>query len=229
MIRFHSSVVVGLGMALLGAGLTLFAPTPAATQVAATNVLVTNTTSQLVPVAVQGTPTVRIHPSYNQVQLAPTGNLVRSAQSGSWNVGIAATGNVVRVGNTKTSPIPTYEARDAQTPFQATLANGGSLTVPTGKRLVIEYVGLSGWVVGGGTYYQAQLTTTAGGVASVHLLSYQNVGTPAGYNEKDYSGGNATRIYADPGKLVTFAAYVSGTYDAHSMLASLSGYLVPYP
>lgn len=61
-------------------------------------------------------------------------------------------------------------------------------------------------------------------------MGYQNVGTNTGstYSYTFFQGGNATRIYADPGTnvIVNF-----GTYNGRNphVEVSISGYLLPSP
>ncbi len=221
---------------LIGAGLALFSPRTAQSQ-GAQSVVVTNTTSQPIPVSKSGAwsvginniPTVKLDPTLNTVKLDATTNTVKSAQSGAWTVGLNTAANTVRIVNAKTSPVPNYNARDAMTPFQATLYNGQLFTVPTGKRLVIEYVGVNAWVYGGATFYSFSLTTTAGGVRSFHALGAQSAGIPSGTTFNSYSGGNATRIYADANTTVAFSAGTAGVVEGENSFATFSGYTVPYP
>src|SRR5579864_3141634 len=92
------------------------------------NVLVTNGTSQPVPVGIQGTP------------------VMNAKQYGAWSATIA--GNV-RVTNTNSIPIPVAGMIE-KLPFRQTLTLGttdgayGSnlnvVTVPAGRRLIIDYL-----------------------------------------------------------------------------------------
>jgi hypothetical protein len=143
-------------------------------------------------------------------------------------VGLTAAGNVVRVGNTKTTPVPTYDARDAQTPFQVSLANGASLTVPAGKRLVIEYVGVWAYTEAGAIAYAPTLNTQVEGVSRPHTFGLENTGTSSAGNLTFFHSGQATRLYADPGTTVSWwtSSYNGPLYGSQ---ATLSGYLVAYP
>lgn len=177
---------------------------PEAKQAEGKDVLVTNTSSQAVPVAVQGTPTV----------------------------GLATGANAVTVANPGTAPVPTYNARDAMEPFQAFLFNGGNgnaFTVPAGKRLVIEYAGVWGQVKGG-VLYSPAIRTTVGDVTQFHHLSFeQSTFVPSpGSGLTRYEGSNTVRIYADPGTRVDFIVLNEGGSNISGEV-SLSGYLVPVP
>jgi hypothetical protein len=94
----------------------------------ASSVVVANTTSQPVPTTVQGTPNVR------------------SLQGGTWSVYLLGS-PTLRVNNAPSAPVPVSDTRDKQ-PFQqayfgqindgAFVAQAGAVTVPAGKRLVID-------------------------------------------------------------------------------------------
>lgn len=217
---------------LIGAGMALFSPRTANSQ-APQSVVVTNTATQPVPVSKSGTwnvgvsGTVKLDATVNTVKLDATTNTVKSAQSGLWNVGLTSAGNTVRVGNAKTSPVPVYNVRDAQTPFQANFyASPGFIEVPAGKRLVIEYVGIRAHGNEGAVYYAPAIETTTGGQTTRHYLGLQFTRAINGY--AFFESGQTTRLYADPGTSVRYQIEPYNTTIINSE-ASISGYLVPYP
>lgn len=223
MIRFQAWAAGCL--ILIGAGLALFSPGRANSQ-AAQSVLVTNTTTQPVPVSKSGAWNVGIS-GVPTVKLDATTNTVKSAQSGLWNVGITAAGNTVRVGNAKTSPVPVYDARDAQTPFHAALNySQPSVVVPSGKRLVIEYIGLYAAGEEIMTFYRPTISTTTGGLKVGHYINAQftRVSNAVAF----FHSSQATRLYADPNTAVSFSIDAYGGV-AYYQEATVSGYLVPYP
>jgi hypothetical protein len=132
----------------------------------------------------------------------------------------------VLVSNPRTAPVPTYDARDGMEPYQRSIHSGDTLTVPAGKRLVIEHVSLFGENDGGNIYF-LWLFTIAGGTSAVHYLSYEFV-TISPDGSRRFTGSNATRIYADPNTTVEFNHSSDSGVDK-VVLATLSGYLVPVP
>ena len=124
------------------------------------------------------------------------------------NTPLPVTGTV-SVSNLGSNPLPVRDVDNpARQPFQATLeeppvgAPPRVVTVPAGKRLVIEYVSAN--VIAGdlqcGAPPRYALTTTAAGVAQAHFFYPEftgNVGS-AGNVSRRYGLSQQTRIYADP-------------------------------
>ena len=105
-------------------------------------------------------------------------------------------------------PLPVDVTNPPPVPFQTHLCTFGSpipnctdtLTVPAGKRLVIEYVSgscISSLVT---TAHSLHINTHVGGVLSDHRAFIQFIAADA--TLKSYAIAQQTRIYADPGTTV---------------------------
>jgi hypothetical protein len=189
-----------------------------------------------------GGPTVTIDQA--QLPLPVQGSLevkgtVATTQSGPWNVGIG--------GNSASSPLFTRDADNpARRPFQTALCNAenflggsavchdpGTYTVPSDRRLVIEFVSGSCSTIGssgagslnGLNSLTLQLETTAGGtnVAS-HIF-------PPAIFLGQISLAHQTRIYADPGTTVEFfmGAAVGPSPFSIDCTITISGYTITPP
>lgn len=132
------------------------------------------------------------------------------------------------VANPTSRPVPTDDVNEpAFQPFQATLfphsSNSNeatdSLTVPAGKRLVIEYYSSQPQDLSGGAAGMV-LTTTAGG-SFVQYIVYVNANTTNQVNQ-------AARIYADPGSTVEAFAFNANASSCAGFV-SVSGHLVNVP
>ena len=134
----------------------------------------------------------------------------------------------VTVVNPTTSPVPTADVNEAALqPFQATLfphsSNSNEATdtvsVPAGKRLVIEYYSSQPQDLSGGAAGMV-LTTTAGGTF-VSYIVYVNADTTNQVNQ-------TTRIYADPGTTVEAFAFNANATSCAGFV-TISGHLVNLP
>lgn len=165
---------------------------------------------------------------------------VNAQQAGAWTVGIDAGKNTVRVANTVANPIPvSVVGGPAQQPFQMTgamsvFAGGPSsgteqvLTVPEGKRFVIESVSALADIPAGESIQLMFLTNTnnsPSGNSAYHMIALTPQGTFGGNtiltaNHKTLIFG-AGRIYfrARP-------TWVSGSGSASVVF---SGYLENLP
>jgi len=148
----------------------------------------------------------------------------------------------VTVVNTTANPVPVTITNSPapDTPFQASLCyNAGdtytcagwpsSLTVPAGKRLVVEFVS-GGCRVDGttGTIESVILRTYVGPVPPVvHHMTLTPVSPPV-QTENKYTFTQQTRIYADPETEVVFSP-VSSTMEPHRCFVTISGHLVTAP
>jgi len=141
----------------------------------------------------------------------------------------------VSVVNTASEPVPTFDVDSrARQPFQEVLvkilnpgeANGGSsLTVPAGKRLVIEHVTADA-IAPSGQGLWLSIVTTIGGNADFrefHLVVHPSqipflriVSQPL-------------RAFANPGTLVTASVKRFDTTGQASVSFTISGYLVDMP
>jgi hypothetical protein len=122
---------IGVSLFLVAAfAIITLAGTRSASQ-AASNVLVTNTTSQAVPVAVQGTPNVR------------------SLQGGTWSVYLLGS-PTLRINNAPSAPVPTQPSADKQAVMMsdtfglAAGSAGDTKQFPNnyGKRLMVDAVSI---------------------------------------------------------------------------------------
>jgi hypothetical protein len=177
------------------------------------NVKVVNTSREPVPTTVQ-----------NAVKLA-TDNIV----------GINPSSNTVQVGNSESNPALVRNVEDARQPFQQMLdfdfADGQitrsvSLSIPSGKRLVIEYASASLGVGQGQAIVHIEINTTVEGVSAGHFLMAASQGTGAGGNGV-FGASQQMRVYADDGLFVNVQRNNgSGTAGGR---VTLSGYLVDLP
>ena len=156
-----SYLIAASAIGLLAGTITLSLPRggKAAPSIEA-NVKVINTSSNPVPVSLQG----------------EAGLTVQAQQSGSWNVGISGTPTVT-VANSAQSPLFVRDVdAPGRNPFQTsqnilftTVSGTAFFTVPDGKVTVIEHVSMSGAVESGGTV-QAFVTCFDGADEVRHSL-----------------------------------------------------------
>jgi hypothetical protein len=125
------------------------------------------------------------------------------------------------------SPIPVHDVDNvAQEPFHAAFTDAVPLTVPSGKRLVIEHVsGFAG--VFEAVTLAVSIETKLGGHTINHAfpvtLAFDNGDT------RTYTFGSLTRLYADPGTTVRARVNLTGNPAANSANCTLSGYLIDVP
>lgn len=135
----------------------------------------------------------------------------------------------------QSTPVQVVNAKDAiQVNFGVSLSVGqgfgfsNTFMVPTGKRLVIEYV--SGFARMAELQQPAEVafTTTLNGIVGAYslLLSQQSSG---GQTFHTFVGNQKVQVYADPETLVQFSFLRSSSTDAALFLATVSGYLVDFP
>lgn len=127
-----------------------------------------------------------------------------------------------------TTPLQVFDVDNpAFQPFQIHFPLGTDspqLTVPAGKRLVIEHV--TGNAFSSGDVFWMAVLTTAGGEFASHLFPMTKVGVaPSGNNV--YVASAQTRIYADPGTNVSIQPDAIG--PPSQRFSSISGYLVDVP
>jgi hypothetical protein len=176
-------------------------------------VLVTNTPSDPVPVAVQGT-----------ANIAGT-------------IGVDPARNVVRVASSAADPLLVRDADDAQQPFQrgafvivAAGASNGSqrITVPPGKRLVLEYVSFLGLAELGQTLFAHLETHRSGSQELSALLTLSPGGRYVSGNDS-FTANQQLRLYVDGGaEIACFVSRAGGSDQAQGQFV-LSGYLVDLP
>jgi hypothetical protein len=119
----------------------------------------------------------------------------------------------------------------ARAPFQVTVPiniNNFTFTnvpIPTGKRLVIDYVAVEGAAQTAGSYIQPVIivsSTVAGNNSNYYLAPTQSSTTPGQYYHTEQ-----TTIYAD--SLALSPAYAGFTPSFMSFNAVISGHLVTVP
>lgn len=132
--------------------------------------------------------------------------------------------------NPSTSPVHTTDVNEpALQPFQATLFPHSStsnqatdtVTVPAGKRLVIEYYSSQAQDLTGGAAGMV-LTTTAGGGSPVEYIVYVNANNTNQVNQ-------IARIYADPGSTVEAFSFNANSASSTAGFVTISGHLVNLP
>ena len=99
--------------------------------------------------------------------------------------------------------------------------------MPSDKILVVEYLSCSLRVSSGESVY-ADLATTAGTVPALHSFFPGSNFQDGGVADKRFILSVSTRLYADPGSVVTLTVRrtVVGTASVPSFPCSLSGYYV---
>jgi hypothetical protein len=186
-----------------------------------TDVTVVNTSTNPVPITVQGTADVN-------VSNTPTVKL--------------ASGTTVQVGNTETNPVRVQNTDEsARQPFRAmvnaffedsTIIYQDVVTVPAGKRLVIEYVsGMAAVGIG-----QKVLFFIGHTRPSEPDLFYYFTATPQGElvnlgaGKEHFTACQLTRIYAEAGENIYFRAKRSSSDSVHNYAQlTISGYFVDVP
>ncbi|MGA7913913.1 MAG: hypothetical protein WCA00_01660 [Candidatus Acidiferrales bacterium] len=144
--------------------------------------------------------------------------------------GVAAA--LVQVANTSANPVPTSDVAPKQ-PFQSACTGytptsdsetACDFSVPAGKRLVVQSVGISIVSAPGGRVVTAQLITTVSGNEVSFPVAVPYAASLPG---ADYSTSSlALHMYADS-DLVCFVAF--NTASASSATCNVSGYLVDVP
>jgi hypothetical protein len=126
------------------------------------------------------------------------------------------------------SPLAVRDVNDVvQTPFQAAFTDIVPVIVPSGKRLVIEYV--SGFVgTGDAVALAVSIETKLGGQALRHAIPI-NLASANGGGAETYTFGDSARLYADPGTQVIARLHLTGNPAGSAANCTLSGYLVDAP
>jgi len=187
------------------------------------------------PVPVTGTVNVGTMPAVsgtvNIGTMPAVGGTVDAKQSGAWNVGVnsmpavsLASGANVQVNNSTSNPVPVLLTNGAaQQPVQRMasqtvppLSTGISLMyiVPAGFRLVIEYVSVDTLcgVLGGQISAGIRVMRAVGGSDELvvrHFIPLTQ-GPPVGSLVDRNVGGQAVRIYAEPGNKVEAVVFFGG-------------------
>jgi len=115
-------------------------------------------------------------------------------------------------GGTEPGAVPVQ----ARTGWSSAVPAVSVYTVPTGYRLVIEFVSAINTV----DFQDAMITTTVGGVIVDHYLSVQPQASPG----EPGVVSQATMLHADPGSTVRFLGHAGA---GGAGITVISGYLVP--
>lgn len=199
---------------LSGASSTQASPPPSDPK----DVEVVNTSSNPVPVVTLGTTNVSGNvnvlnsPNVFAKQSGPW--TVLANQSGTWNVSLVGA-NTVEVSNSSSSPLYVRDVDNpAQQPFQRELdahfspgssSASDSLTVPAGKRLVIEFAAET-VNLPAGQHMWVRIQTTANGSTNQFTLTPSFL-CACGADSSDFLAGNQElHLYADPGTTVSIVA-----------------------
>ena len=147
-------------------------------------------------------------------------------------VGLDA-GTTVKLDPTSTVSVTDAAAREAvQKAFTLSMSindnnDAETFAVPPDKVLVVEYLSCSLRVSSGESVY-ADLATTAGGVGALHSFFPGSNFQDGGVADKRFILSVSTRLYADPGSVVTLTVRrtMVGAASVPSFPCSVSGYYV---
>ena len=146
---------------------------------------------------------------------------------------------VVQVNNDSTNPVPVTGLLQVQSidkpafePFQYHFhiafnttqgSNGFSFPIPSGKRLVIEFVSATiGLNIG--SIVDSAVKTTVNGITANHHMEFIQNAAAWGYPQS-YTISKSMRVYADPDTTVMMYV-VDNLTGAGEMTAAISGYFV---
>ena len=146
-------------------------------------------------------------------------------------------GPTVRIGNTTSTPVPITAA--FAEPYQASVVEaipaglfGGLIelpAVPVGKRLVIEYVSITGAVpIGQQVIGRIGTRLSSNGFAHVIGLSSKSTETIAG-GWDTYVGNERVLIFVNGGEVPQILVTRSNSSGQWRVLGSVSGYLLDVP
>jgi hypothetical protein len=171
-------------------------------------------------VKVTNTPTVNVN-SLPAVQLAP-------------GAAVAVSGTpTVEIGNAAGNPVPVHDpATPGRTPFQTTInitvddgvsGGNGLVSVPAGKRLVIEYASAFGGTLSGDTLTFSIFTQDSANTNFIHYLpATQVVDLGARHS---FIAGQTVKLYSNPGSLVDLRLDRTTPAGPVSAFFSISGFL----
>jgi len=216
-LRFKDYLVIAGGILLIALSLSFAHVNPVGSAPPGPSVTVVNT-----PLPVQGTVNVGNFPASSSV---------------SGSVSITGTPNVSVI-NTPSSPVPTRDVDNAaRQPFQVSVSGDfrddhteavGQISVPAGKRFVIEYV-TGAYVIPSGEKITATDLSLLQNNSVTPVFGATFTGTDTGANDI-FILSQLTRLYADAGtpsiSIIGIRNSPSGTGQA---FWTLSGYLVNLP
>ena len=220
--RLKDYLVIAGGILLIGLSLS-FAHVNSANSAADETVRVVNTP---LPVTLQGTGTI-------------TGT-VASTQSGTWNVGATQSGTWnVGINNPASNPVPVSDVNAVvREPFQARVLGNftdelfGSqmdatvVTVPTGKRLVIEHVSAGLNISNAGVGLLSIGLNNPATLALDQIICNPVADASDALNHAFQCAGQ-TKYYVEPGQELHFFAETLQHAGSSSAVIFVSGYYVP--
>lgn len=171
------------------------------------NVVVTNTSAQPVPTTIQGTIQTQ-----GSVSIDPTGNIVKAAQQGTWNVGITGTPTV------SATPPPTRPFRVRLTNTTTSGPTDWYYSNTSSDLLVIDFI----TTLRPAAYADVPVILGVGSSStSTPSQEYRFMGNtaPASYGPSVSVASEMTKIFVLPGETVTARFPVT---------AELSGHFEPY-
>jgi hypothetical protein len=144
-------------------------------------------------------------------------------------VGLAVAGMMVNPRQVSAAITSTFVQFVPSTPFAITKSNGfgfpATITVPTGKHLIIETVSVQADVTPAGSNVEGFVNYTSGGKSLTLFvpMTFQYTTTSNGYST--YAATEAVRLYADPGTIVKFSAFTPPGGSIGTPFLTVSGYL----
>jgi len=135
--------------------------------------------------------------------------------------------------NTTTHPVPITRtvavaenpARQAVQQQLKPIAGAGSITVPAGKIFVLEFVSFRFLDGGGGTLEEIGISVTDPLITGGQGSASYYLGVPPTSSNTSYTGGQALRLYAQPGTTLS-VIWTVGNASFPDLTVSLSGYFV---
>jgi len=193
------------------------------------DVRVVNTAAEAVPTAIQGVPTVNV------------ATLPAVTISGTPTVGISPAANGVTIGNSADAPALVRDVdHQPREPFKFKFENfltdgqnfapAESYTVPDGKRLVIEYVSLEGYL----PQNQRMLfgmTVSVNNQGTIHFISLNHQGTflDGATQVEEFVASQLVGIHVDGGFVVQPFTRRSATAGGGHYEGTIFGYLQDVP
>jgi hypothetical protein len=138
----------------------------------------------------------------------------------------------VNVVNTPSNPVPTVDVGDGKQPFAASRDVGTNpggevlVSVPAGKRLVIETVTFFGSIATTGGGITPVMDMRTNGVLMAHKIAAIPTGSTA--TTQYYLGTHAVRLYVDPGSGVVVRCFAQLAGNQFCSF-TISGYFVDVP
>lgn len=164
------------------------------------------------PVTVQNTPL----PVTIGNDALTIGGTVNAAQSGTWSVGLTGTPSVQIV------PLEPYQRQQDYGFSVGDIFAAGTISIPSGKRLVIESVSVLARVPAG----QSVIFSLVPDLGVVHARHFITAVAQGSFFGQDvFAATEDLRLYATDE--ITFIAERSGSVGLGGLTFSISGYLVP--